>query len=73
MGMWVGSVAQTGEQRAWLVYGRECITSVSLTDKTELRFVMVDGKPDKKSAKLDGVLVDFKDSCGRYEVRRDVR
>lgn len=71
MGLWVSSVAETGEQRAWLVFGRGCIKSVNVTEKTELRFPMVDGKPDKKNGKLSGVEVDFVDACGKYEVVRD--
>lgn len=67
----VVAVTGAGEQRAWMVYGPECIKSVKMTRKTELRFEMKGGEEDRKSAKLSNVEVEFDPRCGRVEVERD--
>ncbi len=61
---------EVGEQRAWLVVGRNCGTKIDVS-RAELWFPMVDGEPDRKHVVVKGIVVSEYDShCGVYRVER---
>lgn len=55
--------------QAYLVCDGRCLKSLSFSDHAQLLVPMVNGKPDYKEARLEGVIVDVDHTLERVDLR----
>jgi hypothetical protein len=59
-------------EKAYMVWGSECLTEISKGHETHLEAPLKDnGEPDMKLAKMIGVHAVYKPACGHIEIRHE--
>lgn len=60
--------AQAPVKQAYMVFPRRCISEVALLPDTRLLIPLIDGKLDKKHARLESSSVTFDSSCNAANI-----